>query len=98
ARGGVRLACAVYGGEGSPVALLHGVAGNAREWDDTASWLVESHRVFAVDARGHGQSERRPGDVSRAARSAKSCMAFGVTAVRRRCPSSGSAVLVRACR
>ncbi len=47
--------------------LLHGLAGNSREWDETASWLVEAHRVVAFDARGHGESERRPADVSRAA-------------------------------
>lgn len=67
ARDGIRLACADYGGEGSPVVLLHGLAGNACEWGETASWLTGSHRVFALDARGHGQSERRPADVSRAA-------------------------------
>jgi pimeloyl-ACP methyl ester carboxylesterase len=67
AREGTHLACADYGGDGSPVVLLHGLAGNAREWDETAAWLVESHRVLALDARGHGESERRPGDVSRAA-------------------------------
>ncbi len=66
-REGTRLACADYGGVGSPVVLLHGLAGNAREWDETASWLVESHRVFALDARGHGKSEPHPRDVSRAA-------------------------------
>jgi pimeloyl-ACP methyl ester carboxylesterase len=49
------------------VVLLHGLAGNAREWYQTASWLVGSHRVYAFDARGHGESERRPGDLSRAA-------------------------------
>lgn len=66
-REGTRLACVDYGGAGSAVVLLHGLAGNAREWDETASWLVASHRVVAIDARGHGYSERRPDDVSRAA-------------------------------
>jgi pimeloyl-ACP methyl ester carboxylesterase len=65
-RGGERLACADYGGEGPAVVLLHGLAGNAREWDNTASWLTDGHRVVALDARGHGRSERRPADVSRA--------------------------------
>ena len=66
-RAGTRLACADFGGDGPPAVLLHGLAGNAREWDETASWLVETHRVVALDARGHGRSERRPADVSRAA-------------------------------
>jgi pimeloyl-ACP methyl ester carboxylesterase len=66
-RDGVRLACADYGGEGPPVALLHGLAGLAEEWTETASWLVRSHRVLAPDARGHGRSDRNPADVFRAA-------------------------------
>lgn len=65
-RDGVGLACTDYGGEGPPVVLLHGLAGHAKEWVETASWLVASHRVLAPDARGHGASERRPSDVSRA--------------------------------
>ncbi|HEX5557129.1 MAG TPA: alpha/beta fold hydrolase [Gaiellales bacterium] len=65
-REGVRLACLDDGG-GPPVVLVHGLAGHAREWDGTAAWLSPSHRVVAPDARGHGRSERRPGDVSRAA-------------------------------
>jgi pimeloyl-ACP methyl ester carboxylesterase len=66
-RRGVRLACADYGGDGPPIVLLHGLAGHAEEWIQTASWLVESHRVLAPDARGHGRSDRRPSEVSRAA-------------------------------
>ena len=56
-----------FGGEGAAVLLLHGLAGTAAEWEDTATWLTESHRVVALDQRGHGRSERRPGDMSRAA-------------------------------
>jgi pimeloyl-ACP methyl ester carboxylesterase len=66
-RDGVRLACRDFGGEGPPVLLLHGLAGQAGEWDDTAGWLSERHRVLAPDARGHGRSDRFPRDVSRAA-------------------------------
>jgi pimeloyl-ACP methyl ester carboxylesterase len=61
----VRLEALDFGGEGSAVLLLHGLAGTAREWDDTAAWLTETHRVVALDQRGHGRSERRPADVSR---------------------------------
>jgi pimeloyl-ACP methyl ester carboxylesterase len=46
------------------VVLLHGLAGYAGEWADTASWLTERCRVVAPDARGHGESERLPADVS----------------------------------
>jgi pimeloyl-ACP methyl ester carboxylesterase len=49
---------------GSPVLLLHGLAGHAEEWAETASWLTARCRVIALDARGHGHSDRFPGDVS----------------------------------
>ncbi len=64
---GVRLEALDFGGEGLAVLLLHGLAGTAREWDDTAAWLTGTHRVVALDQRGHGRSERRPADVSPAA-------------------------------
>jgi pimeloyl-ACP methyl ester carboxylesterase len=63
-RAGARLWCADYGGSGRSVLLLHGLAGHAREWDSTAKWLARSHRVVAVEQRGHGRSERAPADVS----------------------------------
>jgi pimeloyl-ACP methyl ester carboxylesterase len=66
-RDGTRLACLDYGGEGPTAVLVHGLAGHAGEWDGTAAWLAASHRAVAPDARGHGRSERRPRDVSRAA-------------------------------
>jgi pimeloyl-ACP methyl ester carboxylesterase len=47
--------------------LLHGLAGHALEWEQTACWLTASHRVLAPDLRGHGRSARRPSDVSRGA-------------------------------
>jgi pimeloyl-ACP methyl ester carboxylesterase len=60
----VALACCDFGGAGSPVLLLHGLAGHAGEWAETASWLTDRHRVVGLDARGHGHSERLPDDVS----------------------------------
>lgn len=53
-----------FGGDGPPVLLLHGLAGHAGEWTKTAAWLTADHHVLALDARGHGFSTRRPGDVS----------------------------------
>lgn len=64
---GVRLACREFGGSGPPALLLHGVAGQAGDWAETASWLTTRCRVLALDARGHGLSEREPNDVSCAA-------------------------------
>ncbi|MER7703348.1 alpha/beta hydrolase [Kitasatospora sp. NPDC097605] len=72
-RDGVRLSCRdtgepdAAGGAGRPVVLLHGLAGHSGEWDALVARLRPRHRVVAVDQRGHGASERRPGDVSRAA-------------------------------
>jgi pimeloyl-ACP methyl ester carboxylesterase len=63
-RDGTRLAAADYGGAGPAVLLLHGLAGHAREWDSTAAWLARSHRVVALESRGHGRSERRPADLA----------------------------------
>jgi pimeloyl-ACP methyl ester carboxylesterase len=63
-RDGARLWAADYGGNGPPALLLHGLLGHAREWDATAEWLTRTHRVVALDQRGHGRSERQPADVS----------------------------------
>ncbi|MFI5766262.1 alpha/beta fold hydrolase [Streptomyces sp. NPDC051563] len=70
-RAGVRLTCRDWNphhpASTPPVVLLHGLAGHAGEWDAAAAHLAPHHRVVAVDQRGHGASERRPADVSRAA-------------------------------
>ena len=66
-RDGVELACLDFGGSGSPVLLLHGLAGHVGEWSETAGWMVREHRVVALDERGHGRSTRVPADVSREA-------------------------------
>jgi pimeloyl-ACP methyl ester carboxylesterase len=66
-RDGVRLAATDFGGEGPSVLLLHGLAGHAGEWSETAGWLTERCRAVALDTRGHGGSERFPLDVSQAA-------------------------------
>jgi pimeloyl-ACP methyl ester carboxylesterase len=64
ARGGARLCCLERRGPGPAVVLLHGLAGYAEEWAETASWLSEHFRVVAVEQRGHGRSERSPADVT----------------------------------
>ena len=65
-RDGVRLVCrdwGDWGGDGPPVLLLHGLAGHAGEWDHLAEGLGGQHRMLALDQRGHGASERHPGNV-----------------------------------
>ena len=63
-REGTRVWCLERAGPGSAVVLLHGLAGYAEEWAETASWLSEAFRVAAIEQRGHGRSERAPADVS----------------------------------
>jgi pimeloyl-ACP methyl ester carboxylesterase len=43
-------------GTGSPVLVLHGLFGSARNWATIARRLAERHRVFALDLRNHGAS------------------------------------------
>ncbi|MFI6360376.1 alpha/beta fold hydrolase [Streptomyces sp. NPDC050743] len=64
-RGGVRLVCRDWGGDGPALVLLHGLAGHAGEWDALAGHLSSASRVVAVDQRGQGASDRFPSDVSR---------------------------------
>jgi pimeloyl-ACP methyl ester carboxylesterase len=66
-RDGVRLACHDRPGPGPTVLFLHGLAGHAGEWDATAVAIGRSHRVLALDQRGHGRSERRPAQLTRSA-------------------------------
>jgi pimeloyl-ACP methyl ester carboxylesterase len=45
------------GGEGPPLVLLHGPAGNATHWAQVIPGLVTTRRVIAPDLPGHGASE-----------------------------------------
>jgi pimeloyl-ACP methyl ester carboxylesterase len=75
-RAGTRLALWDLGGDGPPALLVHGLAGHAGEWADTAAWLSETRHVFALDLRGHGHSEVRPADVSPASLREDVCFAL----------------------
>lgn len=66
-RDGVRLVCGDSGGSGPAVLLLHGLAGQSHEWDPLSEHLGDRYRLLALDQRGHGASEWRPSDTSRAA-------------------------------
>jgi pimeloyl-ACP methyl ester carboxylesterase len=41
----------------APVLLLHGGSAHAHWWDRFASAIADTHRVLALDLRGHGDSE-----------------------------------------
>ncbi|MFI8913292.1 alpha/beta fold hydrolase [Streptomyces sp. NPDC053513] len=56
---GVRLAHRVTGAEDAPpVVLVHGRGENSTTWTEIAEDLAVDHRVYAVDLRGHGLSDR----------------------------------------
>jgi pimeloyl-ACP methyl ester carboxylesterase len=51
-------------GEGDPVVLIHGLGSSSADWELQLPALVPSHRVLAVDLRGHGQSSKPAGPYS----------------------------------
>ncbi|NIJ10114.1 pimeloyl-ACP methyl ester carboxylesterase [Saccharomonospora amisosensis] len=48
-----------FGGEGTPIVLLHGLMGRATTWWRVSRWLTDYGHVVGLDARGHGRSRRR---------------------------------------
>lgn len=55
---GNRLAADVFGDSGSPVLLLHGGGQTRHAWTKTAEELArQGHMAYALDQRGHGDSE-----------------------------------------
>lgn len=54
-----------FGGMGQLIVLLHGLAGGASEWAETAIALTGRGHVIAPDLRGQGHSDRLLRDVSR---------------------------------
>jgi pimeloyl-ACP methyl ester carboxylesterase len=56
----------VFDGAGPTVVILHGLAGSSREFRATARAL-HGRKVILIDQRGHGDSTRRPADLSRGA-------------------------------
>jgi pimeloyl-ACP methyl ester carboxylesterase/catechol 2,3-dioxygenase-like lactoylglutathione lyase family enzyme len=56
----VRLHYLDYGGNGPPAVLHHATGFHAWVWAPVAEALSTRYRVFALDARGHGDSEKPP--------------------------------------
>ncbi len=56
----MRLATHLSGVAGSPVVLLHGLFGSARNLGGVARALAASHRVISLDLRNHGDSPHDP--------------------------------------
>ena len=55
---GMRLHYRDWGGQGQPLVLLHGLASTCHIWDLVAPILTQWYRVFALDQRGHGESDK----------------------------------------
>lgn len=59
----LRLHYVVWGDESrEPIVLVHGGRDHARNWDQVARALMDDYAVYAVDLRGHGDSEWAIGD------------------------------------
>jgi pimeloyl-ACP methyl ester carboxylesterase len=55
---GNKLVADIFGGDGAPVLLLHGGGQTRHAWRKTAEGIARSGRIaFAVDQRGHGDSD-----------------------------------------
>ncbi|MFF0741755.1 alpha/beta fold hydrolase [Streptomyces sp. NPDC004111] len=56
--GDVRMAYRSWGDQhGAPVILLHGIGSSAASWEKAGQALGEEWRVYALDLRGHGESD-----------------------------------------
>ena len=64
---GLRVRYRVRGPRSAPpLVLLHGIMGNAWEWDAAVERLLPRFRVYAPELRGHGRTEwRQPYTVPR---------------------------------
>jgi pimeloyl-ACP methyl ester carboxylesterase len=58
----LRLHYAVWGDESKPaLVLVHGGRDHARSWDFVAQRMLDRYAVYALDLRGHGDSDWAPG-------------------------------------
>jgi pimeloyl-ACP methyl ester carboxylesterase len=59
---GLRLHYFEWKGKGErPLVLMHGLRDYAYYWQDCANRLLDDFHIFALDQRGHGESEFAPG-------------------------------------
>lgn len=56
------LHCLDWGGNGPALLLLHGLQDSAGNWNHIAKSLSKEFHVYAMDSRGHGESQHLPGN------------------------------------
>lgn len=65
---GVSLYYEEHGAAGAggspPLLLLHGLGSSSQDWELVTPKLAAQHRVILVDVRGHGRSDKPPGEYS----------------------------------
>lgn len=54
---GITIAVHDWGGSGQPLVVVHGNSFHARVWDVTLHDLWPAYRPYAIDLRGHGESD-----------------------------------------
>ncbi|MDQ2850747.1 MAG: alpha/beta hydrolase, partial [Actinomycetota bacterium] len=59
ATGDLRTHYEQWGDHGSPIVLVHGFLESSATWTSVGPLLGKSHRVFALDVRGYGYTERK---------------------------------------
>ena len=52
----------VEAGSGEPIVFLHGIPDSWYQWHPQMAALADTHRCIAIDLKGYGQSDKRPGD------------------------------------
>lgn len=60
ASNGIRIHVQERGSNGLPLVFLHYWGGSSRTWNHVTAILSASHRTFAIDHRGWGESEAPP--------------------------------------
>jgi pimeloyl-ACP methyl ester carboxylesterase len=73
---GVRLHCLDWGGEGTPIVVLHATGLLGRIYRPIAEALTAAGHVYSYDQRGHGDSDRSPDGIYTWDRTADDLEAF----------------------
>lgn len=60
-KSGVDLSYLQAGDNGVPIVFLHGITAGALTYDGLGDSLAANHRVYALDFRGHGESDKPGG-------------------------------------